>query len=94
MQEQAGTSGSFCPACGQPRAEDERFCKRCDQLLVGPNGVRAAGIGQRVLAYILDIVLVCLYPVYWIFDLVADRARQRPDTRQAIVGHLRNKRQW
>ena len=74
MQERAGTSGKFCPACGQPRAEDERFCKRCDQLLVGANGVRAAGIGQRVLAYILDIVLVYLtlfigYLIWWLIVL-------------------------
>ena len=43
-------------------------------MLVGPQGIKAAGIGQRVGAYILDFVLFFVtliigYIIWWLFTL-------------------------
>ena len=50
------------------------FCKGCEQVLVGPKGIKAAGIGQRAAAYILDIILLFVtlivgYIIWWLFTL-------------------------
>ena len=50
------------------------FCQWCDQMLVGPVGIKAAGIGRRVGAYILDAVLFFVtliigYIIWWLFTL-------------------------
>ena len=63
-----------CPSCSRGDVGDGRFCRWCKQLLVGPRGVKAAGIGQRVGAYVLDIVLFFLtlfigYIIWWLFTL-------------------------
>ena len=46
-----------CPSCARTNVDEGRFCRWCQQLLVASPGVRAAAIGRRVAAYILDIVL-------------------------------------
>lgn len=63
-----------CPSCSRGDVGDGRFCRWCDQLLVGPSGVKAAGTGQRVAAYLLDIVLFFVtliigYIIWWLFSL-------------------------
>ena len=46
-----------CSNCSRSNVGEGRFCRWCQQFLVAPQGVQAAGIGRRVAAYILDIVL-------------------------------------
>ena len=63
-----------CPSCSRGDVGEGRFCRWCEQLLVGPRGVKAAGIGQRVAAYLLDIVLFFVtliigYIIWWLFTL-------------------------
>ena len=63
-----------CPNCSRGDVGDGRFCRWCEQLLVGPLGVKAAGIGQRVAAYLLDFVLFFVtliigYIIWWLFTL-------------------------
>ena len=43
-------------------------------MLVGPQGIKAAGLGRRIAAYILDIVLFLVtliigYIIWWLFTL-------------------------
>ena len=69
-----------CPNCTRRRAGDGLFCKWCDQLVGGPKGIKAASIGRRVAAYLLDILLFFLtliigYLVWW---LIALRRGQTP----------------
>ncbi len=49
-----------CPNCRRRRAGEERFCLWCEQLLSGPPGVKAASLGRRVAAYLLEVALVLL----------------------------------
>ena len=63
-----------CPNCTRRGAGDGLFCPSCDQLLSGPRGIKAAGLGRRVAAYVLDIILFFLtliigYIVWWLFAL-------------------------
>ena len=63
-----------CPDCRRRREGEGLFCRWCQQLLSGPSGIKAAGIGRRVAAYFLDIVLFFLtliigYIVWWLFAL-------------------------
>ena len=63
-----------CSDCSRSSVGDGRFCRWCGQFLVAPKGVKAAGIGRRVAAYILDIVLffvtlVIGYIIWWLFTL-------------------------
>ena len=46
-----------CPQCRRRHSGVRLFCLWCEQLLSGPAGVKAAGIGRRVAAYVLDAVL-------------------------------------
>ena len=62
------------PSCSRQDFRKGVFCQWCDQILVGPQGIKAAGIGQRVGAYILDIVLFFVtliigYIIWWLFTL-------------------------
>ena len=72
-----------CPNCSRGDVGDGRFCRWCEQLLVGPSGVRAAGIGQRLAAYLLDIVLffVTLIIGYIIWSLFTFKRGQTPGKR-------------
>ena len=67
-----------CPNCSRSCSRRDvgegRFCRWCQQFLVAPQGVGAAGIGRRVAAYILDIVLFFVtliigYIIWWLFTL-------------------------
>ena len=63
-----------CPNCSRGDVGDGRFCRWCEQLLVGPSGVKVAGIGQRVAAYLLDIflffaTLIIGYIIWWLFTV-------------------------
>ena len=63
-----------CLNCGRRHAGDRLFCQWCQQLLGGLKGIKAAGIGRRVAAYFLDIVLFFLtliigYVIWWLFAL-------------------------
>ena len=63
-----------CPSCSREDVGEGRFCRWCKQLLIGPRGVKAAGIGRRVAAYLLDILLFFLtlivgYIIWWLFTL-------------------------
>ena len=63
-----------CPNCSRSSVGRGRFCRWCQQSLVAPQGVEAAGIGRRVAAYILDILLFFVtlivgYIVWWLFTL-------------------------
>ncbi len=51
------TGGASCPNCGRANAEGALLCAGCEQFLMAPPGVRVAGLGRRVAAYLLDIVL-------------------------------------
>ena len=73
MQRQA-IVGSTCPSCSRTDIGRGRFCRWCGQFLIGPEGVKVAGVGQRLLALILDYVLVPLtlfigYIVWWLIVL-------------------------
>ena len=88
--QQLSAGSQFCSACGRAVVADEAtgacpscfkrhegeglFCRSCDQFLNGPTGVTAAGLGRRVGAYAMDIVLFVLtlvigYIVWWLFTL-------------------------
>ena len=68
------TGGASCPDCGRANAEGALFCAGCAQFLMGPPGVRVAGLGRRVGAYVLDAILVFLtlfigYLIWWLIVL-------------------------
>ena len=63
-----------CPNCARSNADEGRFCRWCQQLLVATPGVMAADLGRRVAAYILDIVLFLVtliigYIIWLLFTL-------------------------
>ena len=63
-----------CPNCARSNVDEGRFCRWCQQLLVASPGILSAGIGRRVAAYILDIVLFLVtliigYIIWWLFTL-------------------------
>ena len=70
-----GTPLAFdCPQCNRRYAGEGLFCRWCDQLITGPSGIKAAGLGRRVAAYILDILLILPtlilgYIIWWLFAL-------------------------
>ena len=49
-----------CPNCGRSEPGDALFCAGCYQFLAAPRGVQAAGLGRRVVAWILDQILFVL----------------------------------
>jgi uncharacterized RDD family membrane protein YckC len=61
-----------CPACNTHDVGDGRFCKRCGQFLIAEKGVKIAGLGQRVGAAVLDVILLFLTLIigYIIWELV------------------------
>ncbi len=72
-----------CPNCSRSDGGDGLFCRNCDQLLIGAKGVKLAGLGRRVGAYVLDVILFILtlvigYIVWWLFTL---RRGQTPGKR-------------
>ena len=69
-----------CPNCGRHHEGDGLFCRWCQQFLSGPKGIKAAGIGRRVAAYFLDILLffVTLIIGYIIWSLFAFSHGQTP----------------
>ena len=69
-----------CPSCSRQDDRNGIFCRWCDQMLVGPQGIKAAGLGRRVGAYILDIVLffVTLIIGYIIWSLFTLSRGQTP----------------
>lgn len=52
--------GEPCPSCGRRDVGTGRFCQWCRQFLVASKGVRVAGVGQRILAYVLELPLIVL----------------------------------
>ena len=63
-----------CPNCSSDVVGDGQFCRTCGQLLIGPRGIKVAGLGRRVGAYLLEIALVVLtlivgYIIWWLFTL-------------------------
>ena len=63
-----------CPSCSRQDDRNGIFCRWCDQMLVGPQGIKTAGLGRRVGAYILDVVLFLVtliigYIIWWLFTL-------------------------
>ncbi len=63
-----------CVYCGRPDTGDGHFCKWCCQFLNGPRGVKLAGIGQRFMAAVLDVILFIVtlaigYIVWWFIAL-------------------------
>ena len=63
-----------CVSCNRTDVGEGRFCRWCGQMLIGPIGVKLAGIGQRLLAYILDVLLLFLtlflgYLIWWLIVL-------------------------
>ena len=63
-----------CPNCSRSSVGQSRFCRWCQQFLVASQGVKVAGIGQRVAAYVLDVLLFCVtliigYVIWWLFTL-------------------------
>ena len=68
------TVSAGCVYCGRSDTGDGHFCKWCNQFLVGPRGVKLAGLGQRFIARLLDIILFFLtlvigYIVWWLIAL-------------------------
>ena len=69
-----GGAKEGCPNCSRDDVGDGQFCRTCGQLLIGSRGIRAAGLGRRVGAYLLDIALFFLtliigYIIWWLFAL-------------------------
>ena len=63
-----------CPSCSRQDVRGGLFCQWCNQFLVGPVGIKAAGLGRRAVAYILDIVLFSVtlvigYIIWWLITL-------------------------
>ena len=63
-----------CPNCSRSNVGEGRFCQWCQQFLAMPQGVKAAGLGRRVAAYILDIILffatlIIGHIIWWLFTL-------------------------
>ena len=63
-----------CPSCSRQDDRNGIFCRWCDHMLVGPQGVKAAGLGRRVGAFILEFVLLIVtliigYIIWWLFTL-------------------------
>ncbi len=82
---QVATRGAtdVCPNCSRSDGGEGLFCRSCDQLLTGAKGVKLAGLGRRVGAFVLDGVLFILtlvigYIVWWLFTL---RRGQTPGKR-------------
>ena len=78
MEQQHASGGSACPSCGRSDVGEGRFCRWCGQYLIAPEGIRAAGLGQRLLALVLDSILVPLtlfvgYLLWWL--IVLDRGQ-------------------
>ena len=70
----AVTNVGNCPNCGRADPGDGLFCTGCRQFLVAPPAVYAAGLGRRVGAWLLDIVLFFLtlvigYLIWWLIVL-------------------------
>lgn len=68
------SAGGGCPNCSKQDVGDGEFCRWCQQLLTGSTGIKAAGLGRLVGAYILDIVLFFVtlilgYIIWWLFTL-------------------------
>lgn len=66
--------GDRCATCGGQVDLSRAFCAACGQVFAAPAGVYIAGYGRRLVAYILDIVLVFLtlfigYLIWWLFTL-------------------------
>ena len=80
-----------CPNCGQSEPGDALFCNGCYQFLAAPRGVRAAGLGRRVLAWILDQVLFVLLLIigYLIWLLFTARDGQTPAKRLLSIRAVR-----
>ena len=63
-----------CPNCARRHEGEGLFCRWCQQLLIGPKGIKAASLGRRVAAYLLDILLFFVtliigYIIWWLFAL-------------------------
>ena len=74
VQLATGGATGGCPNCLRGDVGDGQFCRSCDQFLIGDKGVKAAGLGRRVGAYVLDIILFIItlvigYIVWWLFTL-------------------------
>ena len=85
----AVTNVGNCPNCGRSDPGDGLFCTGCRQFLVAPPGVYTAGLGRRVAAWFLDIVLVFPYAIHRLPDLVVDCTRPWTDARKTVAGHTR-----
>ncbi len=83
-----------CPNCSRSHVGEGRFCRWCQQFLVVPHGVKAAGIGRRVAAYILDIILFFVtlmigYIVWWVFYI-----ESRPNPWETVSADTRHACRW
>ena len=63
-----------CSNCGEVNRGKSLFCQACAQFLIGDKGVKVAGLGRRVGAFFLDIVLILVtliigYIIWWLFTL-------------------------
>ncbi|MCZ6867032.1 MAG: RDD family protein [Chloroflexi bacterium] len=72
LQRQQPTTG--CPSCSQQDVADRLFCPRCEQFLNGPRGIRAAGLGRRFGAWLLEFVLFIVtlaigYVIWWVIAM-------------------------
>lgn len=66
--------GVYCGACGAQDFGLGRACPSCSQVHGAQPGVRVSGFGMRLVAYILDGVLVFLtlligYVIWWLIVL-------------------------
>ena len=71
---EGGNHGHGCPNCASEVDLSRSFCAVCGQVFVAPRGVKIAGLGRRIIAYILELVLFVVtlgigYLIWWLFTL-------------------------
>ena len=60
-----------CPNCGRTEPGGAIFCTGCYQFLTAPPGVRAADLGRRVVAFLIDVLLgILLLVIGWLIWLL------------------------
>ncbi len=92
-----GSGGGFtyatanCPSCGRAEPAGAIFCTVCYQFLDAPQGVRAADLGRRVMAFIIDVLLsIFLLLIGWlIWLLFTARDGQTPGKRLLSIRAVR-----
>lgn len=75
-----------CPSCEREDVGEGRFCRWCNQLLIGPQGVRAASHLRRIGAWLLEpiLIVITLFIGYLIWFLIFSRKNGQTPGKQLV----------